>query len=297
MSMYVGRFAPTPTRPAACRLAGGRAGQLARRARACGRWLVRIEDVDTPAHRAGRRAEILRPACRTAASCPTRRRCASPSAARCYEHALARLRDAGRAYPCGCSRREIEAELAALGRPAQRGAEAVYPGTCRDGLHGKTARAWRARRCGATTLTSTGHDRRLGAQRQDVTREVGDFVLQRADGAVGLPARGRGRRRGAGHHGRRARRRPGRQHGAPDPPAAPARPAEPTLPAHAAGARCATGRSCPSRTAPPPLDVDDPLQALREAGRTLDLAAPSAPTAAVWLAQAVPAWRVRWTGG
>jgi glutamyl-Q tRNA(Asp) synthetase len=59
----------------------------------------------------------------------------------------------------------------------------VYPGTCRDGLNGKTARAWRLR-CGteAQPLHVEWHDRRLGAQRQDLTHTVGDFVLKRADG-------------------------------------------------------------------------------------------------------------------
>jgi len=61
----------------------------------------------------------------------------------------------------------------------------VYPGTCRDGLHAKPARAWRF----ATEKFESAQpgelrwtDRRLGEQHQDVSREVGDFVLRRADG-------------------------------------------------------------------------------------------------------------------
>jgi glutamyl-Q tRNA(Asp) synthetase len=65
-----------------------------------------------------------------------------------------------------------------------RHGELVYPGTCRPdhgGLQGRPARAWRF-------LINAGQahvhwtDRRLGAQQQDVAREVGDFVLRRADG-------------------------------------------------------------------------------------------------------------------
>jgi glutamyl-Q tRNA(Asp) synthetase len=63
----------------------------------------------------------------------------------------------------------------------------VYPGTCRNGLQGKTARAWRLNlqrviddlQLNNPTLW---HDRRLGAQQQDVLQAVGDFVLRRADG-------------------------------------------------------------------------------------------------------------------
>jgi glutamyl-Q tRNA(Asp) synthetase len=55
----------------------------------------------------------------------------------------------------------------------------VYPGTCRHGLQGQPARAWRFL-TQAGTLTWT--DRRLGAQSQDVQHQVGDFALRRADG-------------------------------------------------------------------------------------------------------------------
>jgi glutamyl-Q tRNA(Asp) synthetase len=92
---------------------------------------------------------------------------------------LAQLVTGARAYPCGCSRKDVEQALAAQGAQRPRHAELVYPGTCRAGLHGKTARAFRF-----ATPPGTVHwqDRRLGAQQQDVGRDVGDFVLLRADG-------------------------------------------------------------------------------------------------------------------
>ena len=65
----------------------------------------------------------------------------------------------------------------------QRGADRIYPGTCRSGLHGKPARAWRlATGSDAAPVFIDWDDRRLGPQHQDVTHGVGDFVLQRADG-------------------------------------------------------------------------------------------------------------------
>jgi glutamyl-Q tRNA(Asp) synthetase len=89
-----------------------------------------------------------------------------------YEQALARLRDI---YPCSCSRREIADSAVSL---AADGAQ-VYPGTCRAGMPaGKTARAVRVRVAGTVVL----RDRVQGELSQDLEREVGDFVLRRADG-------------------------------------------------------------------------------------------------------------------
>ncbi|HYF17967.1 MAG TPA: glutamate--tRNA ligase family protein, partial [Ramlibacter sp.] len=96
-----------------------------------------------------------------------------------YRAALDALVGRGLAYACACSRKDIEAALAAQGRPRVRGHEAPYPGTCRAGLHGRPARAWRLR---VPEGTVDWTDRRLGVQRQDVQREVGDFILLRADG-------------------------------------------------------------------------------------------------------------------
>jgi glutamyl-Q tRNA(Asp) synthetase len=178
---YVGRFAPSPTGPLhAGSLAAALASWLDARAHG-GRWLVRIEDVDAPRCVAGADALILAQldGCGLRPDAPPLRQSTRGAA---YAGAVETLLARGAAYPCGCTRREIESSLAAPGRP--RHAERVYPGTCRDGLHGKPARALRLRTQqpdGGDTLIDW-HDRRLGAQRQNVTREVGDFVLRRADG-------------------------------------------------------------------------------------------------------------------
>jgi glutamyl-tRNA synthetase len=89
-----------------------------------------------------------------------------------YEAALARLET----YPCTCTRAELRA-LPTMGATG----EAVYPGTCRRGPShpGRPAAIrWRVPD-GAIEFV----DRVLGPQRQQVAREVGDFVLRRADGA------------------------------------------------------------------------------------------------------------------
>jgi glutamyl-Q tRNA(Asp) synthetase len=175
---YVGRFAPSPTGPLhAGSLVAALASWLDARAND-GRWLVRIEDVDTPRCVPGAAETILR----QLADCdlhPDEAPVWQSTRGDLYQQALDRLVTGGFAYPCGCSRKDIEEALAAQGRPHERNAELVYPGTCRNGLHGRPARAWRFR---APAGAVSWEDRRLGRQQQDVEREVGDFVLKRADG-------------------------------------------------------------------------------------------------------------------
>lgn len=203
MAGYVGRFAPSPTGPLhAGSLVAALASWLDARANK-GRWLVRIEDVDRPRCVPGADRVILAQlaACGLLPDAPPIYQ--SQRGAR-YRQALDALLAAHHAYPCGCSRRDIESALAKAGQPRPRGGERVYPGTCRDGLKAKPARAWRLRipdsmqNRAADGVPSSRHatlsvatnerdelvwfDRRLGMQHQNVAREVGDFVLLRADG-------------------------------------------------------------------------------------------------------------------
>jgi glutamyl-Q tRNA(Asp) synthetase len=88
-----------------------------------------------------------------------------------YQAALERLR--AHTYPCGCKRSEIADSALAID-----GAR-VYGGNCRGGLPaGKTARTFRVRAQGEIRFV----DRVQGAQAQRLERDVGDFVLWRADG-------------------------------------------------------------------------------------------------------------------
>jgi glutamyl-Q tRNA(Asp) synthetase len=175
---YRGRFAPSPTGPLhAGSLVAALASWLDARSHG-GQWLVRIEDVDHPRCVPGADAEILR----QLAACgllPDEEPRWQSRREPLYQQALDRLVAAGEAYPCACSRKDIEVALRALGRDRTRHGELVYPGTCRGGLHGQEARAWRLRvPDGVVPWT----DRRVGVRLQDVAREVGDFVLKRADG-------------------------------------------------------------------------------------------------------------------
>ena len=179
--VYTGRFAPSPTGLLhAGSLVAALASWLDARTHG-GQWLVRIEDVDTPRCVPGADQAILQQlaACGLTPDGPVLWQSHRGDA---YAAALQSLVNQGWAYPCGCSRKEIESAQAVA-----RHRTAVYPGTCREGLNGKPARAWRLnvqavqQALGLPALTQWS-DRRLGAQQQNVCAEVGDFVLRRADG-------------------------------------------------------------------------------------------------------------------
>jgi glutamyl-Q tRNA(Asp) synthetase len=175
-STVVGRFAPSPTGPLhAGSLVAAMASWLDVRARG-GHWLVRIEDLDAPREIAGSSDDqvatlaaygfrwdgaIVRQSARGAV----------------YEAAFEHLRASGLIYPCGCTRREVEEASSA---PAANLRPGVYPGTCRHGLPiGREPRAWRLR---VPDETIAIDDRAAGRFEQDLARDVGDFVVRRADG-------------------------------------------------------------------------------------------------------------------
>lgn len=170
---YHGRFAPSPSGPLHFgSLVAALASWLDARA-AGGRWSVRIEDVDAPRTVPGASDAILATlaACGLEWDAPVTYQSHRTAL---YEAALERLAAQGDAYRCRCSRREVaDSGLAGI-------EGAVYPGTCRDrAIAAHEACAWRLR------VPPGGvefEDRVQGRIRQDVAREVGDFVLRRRDG-------------------------------------------------------------------------------------------------------------------
>ena len=290
---YVGRFAPSPSGPLhAGSLVAALASWLDARARG-GRWLLRFEDVDGPRTAPGIDTLITQQLTALGLEPDAEPVWQSQRSAH-YERALQRLRDAGQAYACGCSRRDIDVELAALGIPAARGAERIYPGTCRDGLSGRLARAWRLR-CGndAAPVFIDWHDRRLGAQHQDVTHAVGDFVLQRADGpwayqlAVVVDDAEQGVTdvvRGEDLADNSARQiHLQRLLGLPTPRYL-----------HTPLVRDTHGEKLSKSNGALPLDVSQPMAALHAAALALSLRVPEHTSVADWLQGAAQAWRERW---
>lgn len=170
---YIGRYAPSPTGPLHFgSLVAAVGSYLDARAHG-GRWLLRMEDLDPPREMPGAADGILR-------SLETfgfewdgdvlyqsRRHEA-------YAAATAELLKAGAAFPCACSRSEIaDSGLHGLEGP-------IYPGTCRHGVPaGREARAVRLRVPDGVTAFGDGAQ---GAVRQDLGRDIGDFIIRRADG-------------------------------------------------------------------------------------------------------------------
>jgi len=174
---YRGRFAPSPTGPLHFgSLVGALASWLDARAHR-GAWLLRIEDIDAPRTVPGAAEDILATLERFGMHADETPIWQSQRMAR-YQQALDQLKSSGLVYPCGCTRKEIADSL--LNAHA-RNTTLAYPGTCRAGLHGKPARAWRLRVPDGEAAVIEFDDRWQGRQTQNLATEVGDFVLRRAD--------------------------------------------------------------------------------------------------------------------
>lgn len=183
------RFAPSPTGP----LHLGHAFSALTAwdlARAGGRFLLRIEDIDTarcrPAHEAAIHDDLRwlgldwpQPVMRQSQRRPA------------YAEALARLEALGVTYRCTCTRGDIRAALAAPqeGAPVLGPDGPVYPGTCRGRGHADPGAATRLDMARALTLagpvafTETGP---LRPGRHDIAADwlvahIGDVVLARRD--------------------------------------------------------------------------------------------------------------------
>ena len=170
----VGRFAPSPTGPLHFgSLVAALASYCDARSQG-GRWLLRIEDVDEPRSRASAERAILAALSRYGFRWDGDVARQSERTAH-YERALDRLHDAGLVYACACTRRDMErAPVSATG-------ERIYPGTCRSAaIDPHAAHVAHRLRVGDAVVPFV--DLLQGAQRQDLAREVGDFIVRRADG-------------------------------------------------------------------------------------------------------------------
>lgn len=169
---YVGRFAPSPTGALHFGSLVTAVGSYLDARSRCGRWLVRLDDIDQARNVAGAADAILRTlekfgfewdgeASRQTTHLPR------------YAEMLGHLRARQAVYPCSCSRRELADS--ALARDGAR----IYPGNCRERPRRvNAAYAWRARINGAIDFI----DLIQGPQHEDLESEVGDFIIQRADG-------------------------------------------------------------------------------------------------------------------
>ena len=172
---YIGRFAPSPTGllhigsllTALASYADARANR--------GKWLVRMEDLDPPREMPGAAAHILNTleAFGFEWDGEVVRQSRRHSL---YRDVLGRLKEKGLLYPCYCSRKDWQAAAA-------QGADGfVYNGRCRrpeDRPHIDKPPAWRIR---VNDETIGFDDGIVGHYAQNLARDIGDFVLLRADG-------------------------------------------------------------------------------------------------------------------
>ena len=306
--MYRGRFAPSPTGPLhAGSLVAALASWLDARANN-GHWLVRIEDIDTPRCVPGADQAILAQLAAVGLHSDEAPLYQSQRSV-AYQDALDQLVAQGLAFPCSCTRQDIAQALAASGQARQRHGELVYPGTCRHGLHGRSARAWRfltensqqkmpprQQIRGLLAIDSIARqtlhwtDRRLGAQSQNVNQAVGDFVLKRADGlwayqlAVVVDDAAQGIThvvRGEDLLDNTARQIMLQQAlGLVQPQYL-----------HTPLVLGARGEKLSKQNGASAIDTAHPVTVLEQAGKVLGLAgSPNADTPAEWLRQAVPLW-------
>ena len=186
----VGRFAPSPTGPLHLGSLVAAVGSWLFARRSGGRWLVRMEDIDTPRVVPGSADEILGALQRYGLEWDgevvwqSRR-------LHLYEEALAALRARKLVYDCACSRAELRIrtaragvmaaeQLAAIEGVDDEAREGVYPGRCRNGLPaGRDARAIRFQ---VPDEIIAFTDLVCGDVEEHVGRDSGDFVIRRADG-------------------------------------------------------------------------------------------------------------------
>jgi glutamyl-tRNA synthetase len=188
-SQLVGRLAPSPT--GAQHVGNARTYLLAWlsvRSRG-GRVILRMEDIDSPRVKRGAAEQAIedlrwlgldwdegpdvggphRPYVQT-------------ERLALYQSALERLKVAEQVYPCTCTRSDVEAAASAP-HVGQEGP--IYPGNCAERRVADAPMlmrpfAWRFR---ATNAARQIDDAVAGSQTCNVTRELGDFVVAKVDGA------------------------------------------------------------------------------------------------------------------
>lgn len=162
----VGRFAPSPTGDLHWGSLLAALGSWLDARVAGGHWLVRIEDIDPPRAVPGAADAQLR-ILHHLGLVPDAEPWRQSARGEAYAAALRQLAAAGHAYPCACTRADLEAHAG------------IHPPHCVRPARDDGARAWRLR---VPTGVITFTDRLQGPQQQDVRAAVGDFVLRRADG-------------------------------------------------------------------------------------------------------------------
>jgi glutamyl-Q tRNA(Asp) synthetase len=178
LPVIVGRFAPSPTGPLHFGSLVAAAGSWLFARAVGGRWLLRIEDLDRPRVVPGSADELMAALERYGLEWDGTPMWQSQRT-EAYAAVLARLRDTGQVYDCGCSRADLQRapSAPAAGDPAD---DRIYPGTCRSGI--PEGRAPRAVRFRVPHGVISFDDLVCGSVAEEVAKSTGDFVIRRADG-------------------------------------------------------------------------------------------------------------------
>lgn len=177
---YVGRYAPSPSGDQ--HLGNLRTAMIAwldARLRG-GTFLLRMEDIDTPRVVDGSADRIIKDLSLLGldwdGSLVYQSQCLDY-----YQDAFALLQSKDLIYPCFCSRKDIRTAASA---PHQ--STIVYPGTCselsKQQAYEKAQQKNPAMRLRVSDELIEFDDSCLGRQSQRLKRDVGDFVVKRADG-------------------------------------------------------------------------------------------------------------------
>ncbi len=180
-----GRYAPSPTGP--LHRGNLRTALIAwlQSRLTDGAFILRIEDLDQPRVRAGSDLQImddLRWLGLEWDEGPDQGGSSGPyyqsQRGSSYQQVMDRLQEQGLTYGCGCSRKEISKALS-----APHANPGVYPGTCRNraGTSNPGGRVL-AHRFRLSSQPIRVVDEILPPRRYHPSQEVGDFIVQRADG-------------------------------------------------------------------------------------------------------------------
>ena len=173
MTLLTGRFAPSPSGPLHFgSLVAALASYCEVKSRQ-GRWLLRIEDVDTGRVVAGAGEQILRDLETFGFEWDAAVSYQSDQFEQ-YQHYLDKLLEQGDCYACECSRRSLRQQGVASGPLGQ-----IYPGLCRVKQLPVPEHSLRLNTEHAQSVSFI--DRVYGKMALNLPLSVGDFVLKRRD--------------------------------------------------------------------------------------------------------------------
>ena len=173
----VTRFAPSPT--GWLHLGHAYAALFAQEQAAGGRFLIRLEDIDGTRARPEYEGAIFEDLAWLGLEweVPVRRQ---SDHFEDYRVALAKLEALGVLYPCFCTRREIQEEIARAGNAPQGPDGPLYPGTCRNRDAGERAQRMAAGESYALRLDVEKAARFAAGDLEWIDRERGRFLARPA---------------------------------------------------------------------------------------------------------------------